>query len=64
MGKPATHLAVFVFSVVALLQLVRFVLGWEVVIEGHLIPVWASGVAFIVAGGLAAALWREGRAPR
>ncbi len=59
MKKPFTHLAVFVFSLIALVQLTRLILGWEVVIQGHAIPMWVSGVALVVAGGLAATVWRE-----
>ena len=59
MNKPFTHLAVFVFSVVALGQLLRLILGWEVVVQGHSVPMWLSGVAVIVAGGLAVTVWRE-----
>jgi len=59
MGKPFTQLAVVVFALVALLQLVRLLLGWEVTINGIAIPLWASGVAFVVAAGLAAMVWRE-----
>ena len=57
--KPFTTIAVFVFSLVALLQLLRILLGWEVVVNGTVIPSWVSGVAFVVAGALAAMLWRE-----
>lgn len=59
--KPFTTLAIVFLSLVAILQLTRFVLGWEVVVDGVSIPVWASGLAFVVAGGLAAMLWRESR---
>lgn len=61
MRKPFTHFAVFVLSVVALVQLLRILLGWEVVVQGHAIPVWASGVAFVIAGVLAATVWRESK---
>ena len=64
MRNPFTHLAVFIFSFVALLQLIRLVLGWQVVIQGHPIPLWASGIAFGFAGGLAVAVWREARRAR
>ncbi len=57
--KPATVIAVVVFSLVALLQLLRFVLGWEVTVNGVTIPLWASAIAFVIAGGLAVMLWRE-----
>ena len=59
--KPFTTLAVVVFSLVALLQLARFILNWEVMVNGIAIPVWASGIAFVIAGGLAVLLWRETR---
>lgn len=59
--KPITVIAVVFFSLVALLQLVRFLLGWVVTVHGVAIPVWVSGIAFVVAGALAAMLWRESR---
>ena len=62
--KPFTVISIVVFSLVAILQLTRLVLGWDVSVNGVAIPVWMSGVAFIVSGGLALMLWREGRAPR
>jgi hypothetical protein len=59
MKKPFTVIAVIVFSLVSLLQLLRFVLGWEITVNGMTIPLWASGVAFVVAAALAAMVWRE-----
>jgi hypothetical protein len=46
---------------IALAQLARFVRGWPIAVAGIEIPVWTSGVAFLVAGSLA--LWglRSGR---
>ena len=61
MNKPFTLIAVGLFTLIAVLQLLRFVLGWEVTINGMRIPVWASGIAFVVAAGLAVAVWREAR---
>ena len=61
MKKPFTIVAVAVFSVVALLQLLRFILGWEVSVDGVTVPVWLSGIAFVIAAGLAVMLWRETR---
>jgi len=57
--KPFTALSVLVFSLVALLQLVRAIAGWEVSIDGMPVPIWASVVAFVVATLLAIMLWRE-----
>jgi hypothetical protein len=62
--KPFTTLAVIILSLAAVLQLTRFVQGWEVSINGLIVPVWVSGIAFVVLAGLAAMVWRESRTPR
>ena len=59
MTKPFTLIAVVLLSLIALLQLLRFTLGWEVMVNGISIPVWASLIAFLVAAGLAVMVWRE-----
>ena len=59
--KPFTTIAVVVLSLVALLQLLRFVAGWELTVDGIAVPVWASGIAFVIAAALAAMVWREAR---
>ena len=60
--KPFTTVAVLVFTLVAIVQLARIVLGWPVTVNGLAIPIWASVIALIVAGGLAVMVWREHRA--
>jgi len=60
--KPFTTVAVVVFALVALVQLVRVVLGWDVSINGVHIPLWASVIASVVAAGLAIMVSREARA--
>ena len=60
--KPFTTVAVVVFALVALLQLLRVVLGWDVSINGVHIPLWASVIASVVAAGLAVMVSREARA--
>ena len=57
--KPFTTISIVVLSLIAILQLVRLILGWEVSINGVIFPLWVSGVAFVVLGGLAVMLWRE-----
>lgn len=42
-----------VFVLIAILQFLRFILGWQVMAEGHVIPLWPSAVAALVAGFLA-----------
>ena len=59
--KPFTTLAVVVFTIVAVLHLLRIFMGWEVVVGGTVIPMWASYLGLIIAGGLAFLLWRESR---
>jgi hypothetical protein len=59
--KPFTTIASGVFAVVALMHLLRIVLAWPVLINGVVVPIWVSGVGFVIAAGLAAMLWRERR---
>ena len=59
MTKPFTLIAVAFLALIALLQLLRFFLAWEIMINGVPIPVWASAIAFVFAGGLALMVWRE-----
>ena len=60
--KPFTVVAIALLSLLAILQLTRLVLGWEVSVNGFIVPLWVSGLAFVIAGGLAVMLWREARA--
>jgi hypothetical protein len=62
--KPFTGVAVALIALIAVLQLVRFALGWPVSINGTNVPPWLSAVAFIVLGGIALMAWRERRAGR
>jgi hypothetical protein len=59
--KPFTTIAVVVFVLVALLQLLRVTSGWEITVNGIVIPIWASGIALVVAAALAVMVWREAR---
>jgi hypothetical protein len=60
-AKPFTAIAVIGLSLIALLQLLRFALKWEVTLNGAVVPVWLSGIAFVVTGALAVMVWREHR---
>ena len=57
--KPFTASAAIFFALVAVLQLARFMLRWEVTVNGIIFPVWASGIAFLFAVILAVQIWRE-----
>jgi hypothetical protein len=47
------------FSIIALAQLTRTLLGWEVQVDGFTVPVWLSGVAFLITAGLAVWAFRS-----
>jgi hypothetical protein len=58
-NKPFTVAAVVIFAIVAVMHLLRVLLGWDATIAGTAIPMWVSVVALVIAGGLAIGLWRE-----
>jgi hypothetical protein len=60
--KPFTSVASVVFGLVALAQLLRITLGWEVRIAAVSIPLWVSVIACLIAATLAVMVWRENRA--
>ena len=59
--KPFTRIAVFVLWLIALVQLLRFILRWEVTLNGAPMPLWLSGLVAALAAGLAVMVWRERR---
>jgi hypothetical protein len=59
--KPFTAIAVVFFALIAFLHLLRLFLGWEVTVNGMVIPKWASGPGLVITAGLALMLWREAR---
>jgi hypothetical protein len=59
--KPFTIVAIVLLSLIAIVQLARLILGWEVSVNGVAIPMWVSGIAFVIAGGVAVLVWREAR---
>jgi hypothetical protein len=59
MTKPFTTFAIFIFAVMALIHVLRLLFGWEVTINGVVIPMWASVIGAIIAGILAVMVKRE-----
>src|SRR5215471_12158924 len=52
--RSYVRLATFLFAIIAILQFIRAVGGWAIVINGTVsVPVWASWIACIVFAGLA-----------
>jgi len=50
------------FTILALVQLTRTLLGWPVQVDGVNIPVWCSAMAFLIAGSFAIWAFRSARA--
>jgi hypothetical protein len=59
--KPFRTIAVLIIGLIAVMQGIRFALGWSLLINGIAVPLWPSAVAFVVLGVIAVMLWREGR---
>ncbi|MFI4922396.1 MAG: hypothetical protein ACHP6J_01620 [Burkholderiales bacterium] len=57
--KPFAALAIAIFILIAVVHLLRLVYGWEVTVNGVVIPMWVSVVGLLIAGALAYFLWRE-----
>jgi hypothetical protein len=48
-----------VLVLIALVHLVRLFTGWEVVVNGFVVPVWWSAPILVIFAGLAFLVWRE-----
>ncbi len=57
--KYVNRIAAVLLGLIALLQGLRFYLGWEVTVNGLVIPLAVSVVAFLICGALALLLWRN-----
>jgi len=47
--KPFTVIAIVVFALVGLLHLLRYFLGWEIIINTVTKPMWVSLLGFMIA---------------
>jgi hypothetical protein len=50
--KTFCTLAAAIFALIAVLQLIRIVMGWSVTFDGVDVPFWPSWIAVAVAGTL------------
>jgi hypothetical protein len=57
--KPFTVITIIFLSIISLAHIFRYICQWEVTVNGIHIPVWISGIAAILAAGLAYMLWKE-----
>ena len=51
--KTFTLTTGIVFSIIAVLHVLRLLLGWEAVIGGWDVPLWVSWIALLLSGYLA-----------
>lgn len=56
--KPFTLITNGLFVLVALLHILRIIFGWEVIINGTIVPMWIS---VVIPVGLAILIWLEFR---
>lgn len=59
--STARTLSIALFSLVALAHLLRMLMGWEVIIDSWVTPMWISAIGVLVPSSLAAMLWKEAR---
>ena len=59
MSRPRWVLAAALVSVVAVLQLVRAVAGWQVIVNGFSVPIWLSYIASVLLAIFAILLWKD-----
>lgn len=58
------RLASVVFGLICLVQLLRLIINPELVVAGHQVPLWPSGVALVVLGSLSVWMWKISNAIR
>ena len=61
--RPVPATAAAVFALIAVMQSLRLVLRWQITLNGATVPMWLSGIAFVLAAVLAVLLWRDARRP-
>jgi len=47
-----------VFGLMSVAQLARLIIRPEVLVAGHMMPLWPSALAFVILGGLSLWLWK------
>lgn len=57
--KPFTTIAALLFALIAVAHILRMILGWEIILDGTIVPAWVSLPGFIIAALLSVMLWRE-----
>lgn len=52
-AKSFSLLAAVIFTIIAIVQFIRAISGWEITIATTAVPMWPSWIAVLVAGVLA-----------
>jgi hypothetical protein len=52
------RVASVIFGLMSIAQLVRLLIRPEVLVAGHLMPLWSSALAFVFLGGLSLWMWK------
>jgi hypothetical protein len=55
------RVAGIVFGLLCLAQLTRLVIRPEVLVAGHQLPLWPSGIAVVILAGLSLWMWKLSR---
>lgn len=55
------RVASIVFGLMSIAQLARLIIRPEVLVAGHLMPLWPSALPFVILGGLSFWLWKLAR---
>ncbi len=55
------RVAGIVFGLICLAQLLRLVIRPEVLVAGYHLPLWPSGLAVVILGGLSIWMWKLSR---
>ena len=59
--KTFSTIAVILFGLIAVVHVVRLIVGFQVIIGSHTVPIWASMVGAVVFAFLSYALWKEAK---
>jgi len=57
--KPATTIGVFLLALIAFGHLLRVLLGWGVIINDTIMPMWPSLLVIVVFGTLSVLIYLE-----
>jgi len=55
------RMASIVFGVISVAHLTRLIIRLDVLVAGHLMPLWPSALAFVILGALSLWLWNLAR---